>query len=112
MILQGRMKGVSKGHRTSKGRDANISCEAAPSFVFQDTMNGAFVLAQSLRDQGVEYMFGVSPLCPIVPLPANSISVQVVGIPVIEVAMAAQAVGIKCESSRPGGVLNLLWCLL
>jgi 2-hydroxyacyl-CoA lyase 1 len=45
-------------------------------------MDGASVLAQSLKQQGVEYMFGI------------------VGIPVIEVGMAAQAVGIKYIGCR------------
>ncbi|KAK7109673.1 hypothetical protein V1264_013673 [Littorina saxatilis] len=40
-------------------------------------IDGASVLARALKEQGVEYMFGI------------------VGVPVIEVAMAAQAAGIK-----------------
>jgi 2-hydroxyacyl-CoA lyase 1 len=43
---------------------------------------GAEVLAQALKDQGVEYMFGV------------------VGIPVIEFGMACQQVGIKYYGMR------------
>ena len=45
-------------------------------------MNGASLLASALKSQGVEYMFGV------------------VGIPVIEVAGAAQAEGIKYIGMR------------
>lgn len=45
-------------------------------------MDGASILARSLLDQGVEYMFGI------------------VGIPVIEVAIAAQQVGIKYIGMR------------
>lgn len=45
-------------------------------------MDGAAVLARSLVDQGVEYMFGI------------------VGIPVIEVAVAAQQLGIKYVGMR------------
>ena len=47
-----------------------------------DDMNGASLLASALKSQGVEYMFGV------------------VGIPVIEVAGAAQAEGIKYIGMR------------
>ena len=45
-------------------------------------MDGASVLVKSLADQGVEFMFGI------------------VGIPVIEVAIAAQQVGIKYIGMR------------
>lgn len=45
-------------------------------------MEGYSVLARALREQGVEYMFGV------------------VGIPVIEIAAAAQAEGIKVPAPR------------
>ena len=45
-------------------------------------MNGSSVLAKSLHMQGVEYMFGI------------------VGIPVIEVAVAAQQEGIKYIGMR------------
>ncbi|XP_050417932.2 2-hydroxyacyl-CoA lyase 1 isoform X1 [Patella vulgata] len=45
-------------------------------------LDGATVLAKSLKSQGVEYMFGI------------------VGVPVIEVAMAAQAEGIKYIGMR------------
>ena len=45
-------------------------------------MDGASILAKSLVDQGVEYMFGI------------------VGIPVMEVAIAAQQVGIKYIGMR------------
>ena len=47
-----------------------------------DAPNGAFLLASALKTQGVEYMFGV------------------VGIPVVEVAGAAQAEGIKYIGMR------------
>ena len=47
-----------------------------------DYMTGASLLASALKCQGVEYMFGV------------------VGIPVIEVAGAAQAEGIKYIGMR------------
>ncbi|KAK6017832.1 thiamine pyrophosphate enzyme, TPP binding domain protein [Ostertagia ostertagi] len=45
-------------------------------------MDGASVLAKCLKEQGVEYMFGV------------------VGFPIIEVGMAAQAFGIKYVGCR------------
>lgn len=45
-------------------------------------IDGANVVARSLKEQGVEYMFGV------------------VGIPVIEIGMAAQAHGIKYIGCR------------
>jgi len=45
-------------------------------------MDGASILAKSLVDQGVEFMFGI------------------VGIPVIEVAIAAQQIGIKYIGMR------------
>ncbi|KAK3108560.1 hypothetical protein FSP39_010665 [Pinctada imbricata] len=47
-----------------------------------ETIDGASLLARSLKAQGVEYMFGI------------------VGIPVIELAMAAQAAGIKYIGMR------------
>ena len=47
-----------------------------------DALNGATLLACALKTQGVEYMFGV------------------VGIPVVEVAGAAQAEGIKYIGMR------------
>ena len=47
-----------------------------------DFLNGASLLASALKSQGVEYMFGI------------------VGIPVIEVAGAAQAEGIKYIGMR------------
>ncbi|KAK7508561.1 hypothetical protein BaRGS_00000127 [Batillaria attramentaria] len=43
----------------------------------QTKVDGATILARALKEQGVEYMFGI------------------VGVPIIEVAMAAQAAGIK-----------------
>ena len=48
----------------------------------EDCLTGASLLASALKSQGVEYMFGV------------------VGIPVIEVAGAAQAEGIKYIGMR------------
>ena len=45
-------------------------------------IDGASVVAQALKEQGVEYMFGV------------------VGIPIIELAMASQAAGIKYVGCR------------
>ena len=48
----------------------------------QEFLNGASLLASALKSQGVEYMFGV------------------VGIPVIEIAGAAQAEGIKYIGMR------------
>jgi 2-hydroxyacyl-CoA lyase 1 len=47
-----------------------------------EDMDGASIVAKSLKDQGVEYMFGV------------------VGIPIIEVAMRAQQYGIKYIGMR------------
>lgn len=47
-----------------------------------ETLDGASLVAKSLKDQGVEYMFGV------------------VGIPVIEVALKAQQYGIKFIAMR------------
>lgn len=48
----------------------------------QDKIDGASLVAKSLKEQGVEYMFGV------------------VGIPIIEVAMRAQQYGIKYIGMR------------
>lgn len=48
----------------------------------KESMDGATILAKSLVTQGVEYMFGI------------------VGIPVMEVAMAAQQAGIKYVGMR------------
>ncbi|XP_043922774.1 2-hydroxyacyl-CoA lyase 1 [Protopterus annectens] len=48
----------------------------------EESLTGAQILAESLKAQEVEYMFGI------------------VGVPVIEVAMAAQAVGIKYVGMR------------
>lgn len=48
----------------------------------EEFLNGASLLASALKSQGVEYMFGV------------------VGIPVIEIAGAAQAEGIKYIGMR------------
>jgi len=48
----------------------------------EEFLNGASLLASALKTQGVEYMFGV------------------VGIPVIEIAGAAQAEGIKYIGMR------------
>lgn len=50
--------------------------------VDEESLNGASLLASALKCQGVEYMFGV------------------VGIPVIEIAGAAQAEGIKYIGMR------------
>ena len=47
-----------------------------------DVKDGATVIADSLKQQGVEYLFGV------------------VGIPIIEVAVAAQAAGINYVGMR------------
>ncbi|XP_059828349.1 2-hydroxyacyl-CoA lyase 1 isoform X2 [Hypanus sabinus] len=47
-----------------------------------EELTGAQVIADALREQGIQYMFGV------------------VGIPVIEIAMAAQAVGMKYIGMR------------
>ena len=54
-----------------------------------DFLNGASLLASALKIQGVEYMFGV------------------VGIPVVEVAGAAQAEGIKYIGMRNEQAVNL-----
>jgi len=48
----------------------------------EEVITGASLLARALKAQGVEFMFGV------------------VGIPVIEIAMAAQAEGIKYIGMR------------
>ena len=48
----------------------------------EDVLTGATLLASALKTQGVEFMFGV------------------VGIPVIEVAYAAQAAGIRYIGMR------------
>lgn len=50
--------------------------------VEEEFLNGASLLASALKSEGVEYMFGV------------------VGIPVIEIAGAAQAEGIKYIGMR------------
>lgn len=47
-----------------------------------DTKDGATVIAESLKQQGVEYLFGV------------------VGIPIIEVAVAAQSAGVNYVGMR------------
>ena len=47
-----------------------------------EELDGASIVARSLKEQGVEYMFGV------------------VGIPIIEVAMRAQQYGIKYVGMR------------
>lgn len=47
-----------------------------------EKLDGASIVARSLKEQGVEYMFGV------------------VGIPVIEVALRAQQYGIKYIGMR------------
>ncbi|KAI6228633.1 Thiamine pyrophosphate enzyme domain containing protein [Aphelenchoides fujianensis] len=47
-----------------------------------ETIDGATVVAQSLKDQGVEYVFGI------------------VGVPVVEVGLACQALGIKYVGCR------------
>ena len=47
-----------------------------------EKIDGASLIAKSLKDQGVEYMFGV------------------VGIPVIEIAFRAQQCGIKYVGMR------------
>lgn len=47
-----------------------------------ETIDGASLIAKSLKDQGVEYMFGV------------------VGIPIIEVALKAQQYGLKYIGMR------------
>lgn len=48
----------------------------------QDKLDGASLISKCLKDQGVEYMFGV------------------VGIPVIEIALRAQQYGIKYIGMR------------
>ena len=47
-----------------------------------ETQNGATVIAEALKQQGVEYLFGV------------------VGIPIIEVAFAAQSSGVNFVGMR------------
>lgn len=47
-----------------------------------EILDGATLLAEALKTQGIEFMFGV------------------VGIPVIEIAIAAQAAGIKYVGVR------------
>ena len=54
-----------------------------------DLLNGASLLASALKRQGVEYMFGI------------------VGIPVVEVAGAAQAEGIKYIGMRNEQAVSL-----
>ena len=44
--------------------------------------NGAVILGESLRSQGVEYLFGI------------------VGIPIVEIAYSAQAAGVKYIGMR------------
>ncbi|MEQ2158946.1 hypothetical protein GOODEAATRI_017361 [Goodea atripinnis] len=53
-----------------------------------DEVTGAQLIAESLKTQKVEYMFGI------------------VGVPVIEVAMAAQAAGIKYVGMRNEQAVN------
>lgn len=48
----------------------------------QEKLDGASLVAKSLKEQGVEYMFGV------------------VGIPIVEVAFRAQQYGIKYVGMR------------
>uniref|UniRef100_A0A8D3E8T5 2-hydroxyacyl-CoA lyase 1 n=2 Tax=Scophthalmus maximus TaxID=52904 RepID=A0A8D3E8T5_SCOMX len=62
-----------------------------------EDVTGAQLIAESLKAQKVEYMFGI------------------VGVPVIEVAMAAQAAGIRYVGMRNEQAVtknNLLFCLL
>ncbi|VDN35019.1 unnamed protein product [Cylicostephanus goldi] len=54
-------------------------------------MDGASILAKCLKEQGVEYMFGV------------------VGFPIIEVGMAAQAHGIKYVGCRNEQAVSSRW---
>lgn len=68
--------------------------------VDEEFLNGASLLASALKSQGVEYMFGV------------------VGIPVIEIAGAAQAEGIKYIGMRneqavrnPASKFSVLWVI-
>lgn len=55
-----------------------------------EKIDGASLVAKSLKEQGVEYMFGV------------------VGIPIIEVALRAQQYGIKYIGMRNEQSVNLL----
>ena len=48
----------------------------------EEELDGATLLAEALKTQGIEFMFGV------------------VGIPVIEIAIAAQTIGIKYVGMR------------
>jgi len=48
----------------------------------EELVDGAWVIAESLRRQGVQYMFGV------------------VGIPIVELAMAMQDVGVRFIGMR------------
>ncbi|KIH51598.1 hypothetical protein ANCDUO_18314 [Ancylostoma duodenale] len=64
--------------RVQCSRRVGTSVKFPPS----SSMDGASVLARCLKEQGVEYMFGV------------------VGFPIIEVGVAAQAFGIKYVGCR------------
>ena len=59
--------------------------------VEEEVLNGASLLASALKSQGVEYMFGV------------------VGIPVIEIAGAAQAEGIKYIGMRNEQAVSIIF---
>ncbi|RNA18625.1 2-hydroxyacyl- lyase 1-like [Brachionus plicatilis] len=69
------LKTINKNLLNNTKRTASIKMS-------QDKLDGASLCAKSLKDQGVEYMFGV------------------VGIPVIEIALRAQQYGIKYIGMR------------
>ena len=52
--------------------------------------SGAVILVESLRSQGVEYLFGI------------------VGIPIVEVAYSAQAAGVKYIGMRNEQAVSML----
>ena len=63
----------------------------------EELVDGASVVAESLRRQGVEYVFGV------------------VGIPIVELAMAMQDVGVRFVGMRNEQAVSALcvcmhWC--
>ena len=57
---------------------------------FKMASSGAVILVESLRSQGVEYLFGI------------------VGIPIVEVAYSAQAAGVKYIGMRNEQAVSML----
>ena len=63
-------------HRPRSGNENNLNMDD------EESVAGATVIARALKEQGVEYVFGV------------------VGIPIMEVAVALQDVGVRYVGMR------------